>query len=98
VLVTGGSSLIGAGVAAALVARGDEVVVQQRSRSDAVSVLDVRQELGDIRDLDAVRSAAAGCEWQCMAVRISASRPDWTSRCASTSCKAQSNSTGPPCC
>ena len=62
VLVTGGSSLIGAGVAAALVARGDEVVVQQRSGSDAMSVLGVRQQLGDIRDPDVVRSAADGCE------------------------------------
>ena len=62
VLVTGGSSLIGAGVAAALVSRGDEVVVQQRSRSDVVGALDVRQELGDIRDLDAVLSAADGCD------------------------------------
>jgi 2-alkyl-3-oxoalkanoate reductase len=62
VLVTGGSSLIGAGVAAALVARGDEVVVQQRTHSSALSAFDIRQELGDIRDLDAVRSAAMGCE------------------------------------
>ncbi len=62
VLVTGGSSLIGAGVVAALVRRGDEVVVQQRSRSAAVSALDVRQALGDIRDPDAVRSAADGCD------------------------------------
>jgi 2-alkyl-3-oxoalkanoate reductase len=62
VLITGGSSLIGAGVAAALVARGDEVVVQQRSRSDALGALDVRQELGDIRNPDAVQSAADGCD------------------------------------
>jgi 2-alkyl-3-oxoalkanoate reductase len=62
VLITGGSSLIGAGVASALVGRGDEVVVQQRSRSDAVRRLDVRQELGDIRSPDVVRAAAAGCD------------------------------------
>ncbi len=62
VLVTGGSSLIGAGVSAALVARGDDVTVQQRSRSDALALLDVRQELGDIRDPDAVRAAADGCD------------------------------------
>ncbi len=62
VLVTGGSSLIGAGVATALVARGDEVVVQQRGRSDTLSQLDVRQELGDIRDLDVVLAASSGCD------------------------------------
>ncbi|HUV17713.1 MAG TPA: NAD-dependent epimerase/dehydratase family protein [Ilumatobacteraceae bacterium] len=62
VLVTGGSSLIGAGVAAALLARGDEVVVQQRGRSETLSRLGVRQELGDIRDLDVVLAAAIGCE------------------------------------
>jgi len=62
VLVTGGSSLIGAGVAAALLARGDEVVVQQRGRSETLGRLGVRQELGDIRDLDVVLAAAAGCD------------------------------------
>jgi nucleoside-diphosphate-sugar epimerase len=59
VLVTGGSSLIGAGVAAALLARGDDVVVQQRSRCET---LDVRQQLGDIRDLAVVMAAAEGCD------------------------------------
>jgi len=62
VLVTGGSSLIGAGVAAALGARGDNVVVQQRSRSDALEHIEVRQELGDIRDPDVVNRAADGCD------------------------------------
>ncbi len=62
VLVTGGSSLIGAGVAAALLARGDEVVVQQRGRSELVARLGVRQELGDIRDPDVVQAAAEGCD------------------------------------
>ena len=62
VLVTGGSSLIGAGVAAALVTRGDEVVVQQRSHSEALAQLGVRQELGDIRELDVVLAGSAGCD------------------------------------
>jgi len=62
VLVTGGSSLIGAGVAAALARRGDEVVVQQRSRSDRLDAMEVRQELGDIRDSGAVLAAAEGCD------------------------------------
>jgi len=61
VLVTGGSSLIGAGVAASLAARGDDVVVQQRHRSGALGT-PIRQELGDIRDLDAVVAASAGCD------------------------------------
>ena len=62
VLVTGGSSLIGAGVATSLLARGDEVVVQQRRRSETLGRLGVRQELGDIRDLDVVLAACAGCD------------------------------------
>lgn len=62
VLVTGGSSLIGARLAAALSRRGDEAVVQQRTRSDALTGVDVRQELGDIRDLDVVARAADGCD------------------------------------
>lgn len=62
VLVTGGSSMIGAGVAIALAIRGDDVVVQQRSTSAAVAALEIRQELGDIRDLDAVLAAAEGCD------------------------------------
>ena len=62
VLVTGGTSMIGAGVATLLAARGDDVVVQQRSRSAAVEGLEIRQELGDIRDLDAVLVAAEACD------------------------------------
>ena len=60
VLVTGGSSLIGAGVAAALVARGDEVVVLQRGRSERLGRLGVRHELGDIRDPDVVLADVHG--------------------------------------
>ncbi len=62
VLVTGGSSLIGAGVAASLVARGDAVVVQQRNRSARIDAHEVRQALGDIRDADVVAAAADGCD------------------------------------
>jgi nucleoside-diphosphate-sugar epimerase len=38
------------------------VVVLQRSHHDALDRLDVRQQLGDIRDADAVAAAADGCD------------------------------------
>ncbi len=62
VLVTGGSSLIGTGVASALIARGDSVVSLQRTRSDGLAAIDVEQHLGDIRESDTVVAAAAGCD------------------------------------
>ncbi len=61
VLVTGGSSLIGAAVANALAARGDEVVCLQRSGSVLVDEV-VTQRLGDIRDREVVVEAALGCD------------------------------------
>jgi nucleoside-diphosphate-sugar epimerase len=57
VLVTGASSLLGASIARALAARGDDVVCLQRRRADGV---DLEQVLGDVRDQDAVRRAMAG--------------------------------------
>ena len=63
VLVTGASSLIGAGVAETLAGRGDVVACLQRSpsaRLDAASA--VTQHLGDIRDRDVVMAAAGGCD------------------------------------
>jgi nucleoside-diphosphate-sugar epimerase len=62
VLITGGSSLIGRGVAAALAARGDDVVSLQRTRSDDLDRIGVGQVLGDIRDAAVVAHAAAGCD------------------------------------
>lgn len=62
VLITGGSSLIGLGVAAALTALGDEVVVLQRRRVDSLDAAGVTQRLGDIRDADEVAAAADGCD------------------------------------
>lgn len=59
VLVTGAGSLLLGGVATALVTRGDEVVCLQR-RSLALD--GVRQVQGDVRDADAVRAAAEGCD------------------------------------
>lgn len=61
VLVTGGSSLIGAGVANALASRGDDVVCLQRSPSALVDAV-VAQHLGDIREREVVVEAATGCD------------------------------------
>jgi 2-alkyl-3-oxoalkanoate reductase len=58
VLVTGATSLLGAGVATALAARGDDVVVLQRHPSG----LDVEERLGDVADPAAVRTAAVGTD------------------------------------
>lgn len=62
VLVTGGSSLIGTGMIAALAARGDDVVALQRQRSEAVERVGALQRLGDIRDSAAVVEAMQGCD------------------------------------
>ncbi len=56
VLVTGASGLLGGSVAAALVARGDEVTVMQRRRAS----VECRQVLGDVADGDAVARAVRG--------------------------------------
>lgn len=58
VLVTGGTSLLGATTADLLIARGDEVVMLQRSRSSA----DCTQVLGDVRDPEVVTAAVRGCD------------------------------------
>jgi len=63
VLVTGASSLIGTGVARVLADRGDAVVCFQRRFVDALAGVDgVEQQLGDIRDNEAVSTVAAGCD------------------------------------
>lgn len=58
VLVTGGTSLVGAEVAERLDARGDDVVIFQRNRSEA----GFPQRLGDIADATAVLEAMAGAD------------------------------------
>ncbi len=58
VLVTGASGMLGAGVARALAARGDQVMVMQR-RASGLGLAEVR---GEITDPQAVRQAVAGCE------------------------------------
>jgi 2-alkyl-3-oxoalkanoate reductase len=56
VLVTGASGMLGAGVARALAARGDEVTVLQRRPAG----LGLREVLADVSDAARVRSAVAG--------------------------------------
>lgn len=56
VLVTGASGMLGAGVARALAARGDEVTVLQRRPAN----LGLREVLADVANADAVRQAVVG--------------------------------------
>lgn len=58
VLVTGASGLLGGGVASALAARGDDVVVLQRRASE----LGLREVLGDITDPLSVARAVRDCD------------------------------------
>ena len=60
VLVTGASSLIGAGVVRSLVERGDEVRVLQRRSAEPGS--DVVEVLGDVADRGVVDEAIDGCD------------------------------------
>lgn len=62
VLLTGASSLLGAGVVRALTARGDEVVVLQRRPSPVAADLGLSEVLADLTDGEAVRRALAGTE------------------------------------
>ena len=58
VLVSGAGSLLARRTAEALLTRGDDVVCMQRNLAD----IDVRQVLGDVRDVERVTLAAAGCD------------------------------------
>jgi len=62
VLVTGAGSMLLGGVVRALASRGDEVVCLQRREVVFDSPYRVRTVQGDIRDVEAVMSAASGCE------------------------------------
>jgi nucleoside-diphosphate-sugar epimerase len=73
VLVTGGSSLLGRAVADRFVARGDRVTCFQRSPSGSTA----EDVLGDIRDGDAVRSAADGNDAIVHLAALVAPRPAW---------------------
>ena len=62
VLVTGTGSLLLGGIASELVQRGDEVVCLQRRTAMFHGHQNAQQVLADIRDTDAVISAAQGCD------------------------------------
>jgi 2-alkyl-3-oxoalkanoate reductase len=62
VLVTGAGSLLMSGVAAALAARGDDVVCLQRRAVTLPASGSIRQVQGDVRDERAVAAAVAGCD------------------------------------
>lgn len=62
VLVTGASSLIGAGVVRTLADRGDGVRCLQRTPAEVGVMGAVEQVLGDIADATVVREAVEGCD------------------------------------
>jgi 2-alkyl-3-oxoalkanoate reductase len=61
VLVTGARGMLGAAVARALAARGDTVTVLQRG-SSRLPFPEVRADLGDPADADALATAVDGCD------------------------------------
>jgi nucleoside-diphosphate-sugar epimerase len=62
VLVSGGSSLLGAGVARALAERGDDVAVLQRRPAAVSSECGLLEHLADLNDAAAVRHALRGVD------------------------------------
>lgn len=62
VLVTGTGSMLLRGIANELISRGDEVVCLQRRPADAVDGQHARHVSADIRDVEAVTSAASSCD------------------------------------
>jgi len=62
VLVTGGGGFVGLAISKRLLKLGIEPVVMGRNQYSYVDELAVRQIPGDIRDIDAVQRAAAGCD------------------------------------
>jgi 2-alkyl-3-oxoalkanoate reductase len=62
VLVTGGGGFLGRAICRRLVARGDTVRTLHRAHHPELDAIGVTQHHADIRDPDAVRIAAEGCE------------------------------------
>ena len=62
VLVTGTGSMLLRGIANELISRGDEVVCLQRRPADAGDSRNARHVSADVREVEAVISAASGCD------------------------------------
>ncbi|TDR47594.1 nucleoside-diphosphate-sugar epimerase [Tahibacter aquaticus] len=62
ILVTGGGGFLGKAICKQLVARGHEVRALNRHDYPELKTLGVEQRLGDLRSLDQVATAAAGCD------------------------------------
>lgn len=62
VLVTGGGGFLGKAICKQLVARGHEVRALNRHDYPELKALGVEQRIGDLRSLDQVATAAAGCD------------------------------------
>ena len=64
VLVTGGNGFIGSVVVRRLVENGDDVVclLRDASRTERIDGLRIVRTRGDVRDLDSLRAAIAGCD------------------------------------
>jgi NAD+-dependent farnesol dehydrogenase len=65
VLVTGGTGYLGRAVVRAFAARGHDVVVFARSAASATPAGASTAVAGDVRDADALRRAATGCDAIC---------------------------------
>ncbi len=65
VLVTGGGGFLGGAIARRLRERGDDVAVFGRSDYPHLQELDIRTVRGDVRDVEAVRSACTGLDAVC---------------------------------
>ena len=64
VLVTGGTGFLGSNLASALLNGGCNVRILRRAGSDlrALGSLQVEHAIGDVRDIDSLRSATRGCD------------------------------------
>lgn len=64
-LITGGTGFVGSHIARQLVAEGHQVRVLHRTTSklDALEGVDYESAIGDLNDIEAIKSACEGCEW-----------------------------------